>query len=124
MTPKQKNSVQQAWVQLYMARRSTAPIYPNTSSWSTTSASGFFLTLPDRPGSTQDHATKAGAVCGLTHVRVHQLLKDPGHLTWFVRSRLGSISDRYGPRSEPTTYWVRAEIPLTLVGQARLVTCL
>jgi len=62
--------------------------------------------------------------CGLTHVRVHQLLKDPGHPTWFVGNRPGSISDRNGPRSEPTTYWVQAEIPLTLVDQARMVTWL
>jgi len=67
---------------------------------------------------------RLGRWCGLTHVRVHQLLKNPGHLTWFVGNRLGSISDRNGPRSEPTTYWVRAEIPPTLVDQARLVTCL
>ena len=61
-----------------------------------------------------------GRWCGLTHVRVHQVLKDPELLTWFVRNPQGSLSDHVGARSQPDTYWVRADIPLTPKDQARL----
>jgi hypothetical protein len=63
---------------------------------------------------------KLGRWCGLTHVRIHQVLKDPGYLTWFVRSPQGVLSDRQYPRSQPTSYMVRSDIPLTPYDQARL----
>jgi hypothetical protein len=58
--------------------------------------------------------------CGLTHVRIHQVLKDPGYLTWFVRNPQGDLADRKSPRSQPTTYLVRSDMPLTPHDQARL----
>jgi len=61
-----------------------------------------------------------GRWCGLTHVRVHQVLKDPELLTWFVRNPQGSLAEHLGARSQPDTYWVRADIPLTPKDQARL----
>ncbi len=61
-----------------------------------------------------------GRWCGLTHVRVHQVLKDPDLLTWFVRNPQGSLSEHRGARSQPDTYLVRADIPLTPEDQARL----
>jgi hypothetical protein len=63
---------------------------------------------------------KLGRWCGLSHVRVHQMLKDPGLLTWFVRNPKGDLADRQIPRSEPTTFMVRSDIPLTPEDQARL----
>lgn len=63
---------------------------------------------------------KLGRWCGLSHVRVHQVLKDPGLLTWFVRNPQGDLADRSTPRSEPTTFMVRSDIPLTPEDQARL----
>ena len=63
---------------------------------------------------------KLGRWCGLTHVRIHQVLKDPEFLNWFVRSPLGELSDRQSPRSQPTSYMVRSDIPLTPQDQARL----
>lgn len=63
---------------------------------------------------------KLGRWCGLSHVRVHQVLKDPGYLTWFVRNPHGELSERTVPRSEPTKFMVRADIPLTPEDQARL----
>jgi hypothetical protein len=63
---------------------------------------------------------KLGRWCGLTHVRIHQVLKDPGYLTWFVRSPQGELLDRQSPRSQPTSYMVRSDIPLTPHDQARL----
>lgn len=124
MTPKQNNSAQPAWVQLYMARRQPPPSTRTRPRGRPRRLVAFFSRSRTDQVPLRTTLRRLGLWCGLTHVRVHQLLKDPGHLTWFVRSRLGSISDRYGPRSEPTTYWFRAEIPLTLVDQARLVTCL
>jgi hypothetical protein len=63
---------------------------------------------------------KLGRWCGLTHVRIHQVLKDPEYITWFVRSPRGGLSDRQSPRSQPTSYMVRSDIPLTPYDQARL----
>jgi hypothetical protein len=63
---------------------------------------------------------KLGRWCGLSHVRVHQILKKPGLLTWFVRNPQGDLADRTTPRSEPTTFMVRSDIPLTPEDQARL----
>lgn len=63
---------------------------------------------------------KLGRWCGLSHVRVHQVLKDPEYLTWFVRNPQGDLSDRTVPRSEPTMFMVRADIPLTPEDQSRL----
>ena len=63
---------------------------------------------------------KLGRWCGLSHVRVHQVLKNPGHLTWFVRNLEGDLAERRTPRSEPPTYMVRSDIPLTPKDQARL----
>lgn len=63
---------------------------------------------------------KLGRWCGLSHVRVHQVLKNPGHLNWFVRNPHGDLSERTVPRSEPTKFMVRADIPLTPEDQARL----
>lgn len=63
---------------------------------------------------------KLGRWCGLTHVRIHQVLKDPGYLTWFVRNPHGDLADRQSPRSQPTDFMVRADIPLTPQDQARL----
>jgi hypothetical protein len=63
---------------------------------------------------------KLGHWCGLTHVRIHQVLKVPEYLTWFVRNPQGELSDRQSPRSQPTTYMVRSDIPLTPHDQARL----
>ena len=63
---------------------------------------------------------KLGMWCGLTHVRVHQVLKRPGYLTWFVRNPAGELWQHTGARSQPRTYAVRADIPLTPEDQARL----
>lgn len=63
---------------------------------------------------------KLGRWCGLTHVRVQQILKTPDHLTWFVRNPHGELSDHKSPRSNPSTYMVRSDIPLTPRDQARL----
>lgn len=63
---------------------------------------------------------KLGRWCGVSHVRVHQVLKNPGYLTWFVRNPDGDIAERRTPRSEPTTYMVRSDIPFTPEDQARL----
>jgi hypothetical protein len=63
---------------------------------------------------------KLGRWCGLTHVRIHQVLKDPQYLNWFVRNPEGDLADRPSPRSQPTTYMVRSDIPLTPKDQARL----
>jgi hypothetical protein len=63
---------------------------------------------------------KLGRWCGLTHVRIHQVLKDPQYLNWFVRNPQGDLADHPSPRSQPTTYMVRSDIPLTPKDQARL----
>jgi hypothetical protein len=63
---------------------------------------------------------KLGHWCGLTHVRIHQVLKNPEYLNWFVRNPHGDLSDRQSPRSQPSTYMVRSDIPLTPHDQARL----
>jgi len=63
---------------------------------------------------------KLGRWCGLSHVRIHQVLKEPGYLNWFVRNPDGSLSERRTPRSQPTTYMVRSDIPITPQDQARL----
>jgi hypothetical protein len=63
---------------------------------------------------------KLGRWCGLSHVRVHQVLKDPTFLKWFVRNPHGDLAERRTPRSEPTTFMVRSDIPLTPDDQARL----
>lgn len=63
---------------------------------------------------------RLGRWCGLSHVRIHQVLKDAGYLTWFVRNPLGDLADRQSHRSQPTTFMVRSDIPLTPHDQARL----
>jgi|Deesub1362A_J573_1020465.scaffolds.fasta_scaffold02672_3 hypothetical protein len=63
---------------------------------------------------------KLGMWCGLTHVRVHQVLQRPGYLTWFVRNPAGQLWQHTGARSQPRTFVVRADIPLTPEDQARL----
>lgn len=55
--------------------------------------------------------------CGLTHVRVRQLLLDPQLLAWFVRPDPDADPSS---RSAPGAYRVRAEVPLTPDDQARL----
>jgi hypothetical protein len=67
---------------------------------------------------------KLGRWCGLSHVRIHQVLKDAGYLTWFVRNPHGDLADRNLPRSQPTTFMVRSDIPLTPQDQARLTNWL
>jgi hypothetical protein len=63
---------------------------------------------------------KLGHWCGLSHVRIHQVLKEPGYLNWFVRNPDGDLSQRSSPRSQPSTFMVRADIPLTPQDQSRL----
>jgi len=63
---------------------------------------------------------KLGHWCGLTHVRIHQILKDQGYLNWFVRNPQGELADQPTPRSQPTTFMVRSDIPLTPQDQIRL----
>jgi hypothetical protein len=63
---------------------------------------------------------RLGHWCGLSHVRIHQVLKEPGALNWFVRNPTGDLSQRNSPRSQPTTFMVRSDIPLTPQDQARL----
>jgi hypothetical protein len=57
--------------------------------------------------------------CGLSHVRIHQLLQDPGLLDWFVRPSLSSSSGDKA-RSAPSDYRVRADVPLSPEDQSRL----
>ncbi|MFA9406539.1 MAG: DnaA N-terminal domain-containing protein [Anaerolineales bacterium] len=57
--------------------------------------------------------------CGLSHVRIHQLLQEPGLLDWFVRPSL-SRSGGDKARSAPSDYRVRADIPLSPEDQNKL----
>lgn len=57
--------------------------------------------------------------CGLSHVRIHQLLQEPERLDWFVRPALSRSNDDK-PRSTPSDYRVRADIPLSPEDQTRL----
>lgn len=63
---------------------------------------------------------KLGRWAGLSHVRVHQVLKNPQHLSWFVRNPGGVLTQARSPRSSAPRYLVRADIPLTPSDQARL----
>lgn len=63
---------------------------------------------------------RLGIWCGLSHVRIHQLLKDPFYLDWFVRSPSGVLGNHTSVRSEPSSYSVRSDIPLTPQDQLRL----
>jgi len=63
---------------------------------------------------------KLGRWAGLSHVRVHQVLKKPDRLTWFVRNPEGDLTQERSPRSNAPSYLVRADIPLTPSDQARL----
>jgi hypothetical protein len=70
--------------------------------------------------SVQTTLRQLGRWCGLTHVRIHQVLKDPDLLTWFVRGKSNSLTQHQGPRSQPDTFLVRSDIPLTPADQYRL----
>jgi len=63
---------------------------------------------------------RLGIWCGLSHVRIHQLLKDPFYLDWFVRNPSGVLGNHTSLRSEPSSYSVRSDIPLTPQDQLRL----
>ncbi len=58
--------------------------------------------------------------CGLSHVRIHQLLQEQDLLDWFVRPSLSS-SDGDKARSAPSDYRVRTDIPLSPEDQSNLL---